>query len=70
VVSIENQTRKPKMSHIERKTELKRRRKRQEKLGKLKAKLARAKNPGDTLAILQKIKRISPFWQQPGAAGK
>jgi hypothetical protein len=58
------------MSHIERKTELKRRRKRRAKLQKLKGKLAKAKTSGDTQTILQKIKRVSPFWKPPEAAAK
>jgi hypothetical protein len=49
------------MAHIERKTELKRRRKRREKVRKLKAKLGRVKTPGETAAIVQKIRQISPF---------
>lgn len=51
------------MSHIEKKTELKRRRQRREKLRKLKAKMAKAKTPHDGQVILQKIKNISPFWK-------
>jgi hypothetical protein len=51
------------MSYIERKVELKRRRKRRATLAKLKTKLAAAKTPADQQAILAKIKRISPFWQ-------
>jgi len=62
------------MAHIERKTELKRRRKRRDKLRKLKAKLAKAKGPHDTQHVMQKIKQISPFWQppkkEPAAAAK
>ena len=57
------------MSYIERKVELKRRRKRHATLTKLKAKLAATKTPADQQAILAKIKRISPFWQ-PQAQGK
>jgi len=49
------------MSHIERKTELKRRRKRREKVRHLKAKLAKAKTSGETAALVQKIRHISPF---------
>jgi hypothetical protein len=51
------------MSYIERKVELRRRRKRRDKVAKLKAKLAAIKNPADQQAVLQKIKRISPFWE-------
>jgi hypothetical protein len=49
------------MSHIERKTELKRRRKRRGKVRHLKAKLAKAKTSGETATLVQKIRRISPF---------
>lgn len=56
------------MSHIERKTELKRRRKRRQKLRKLKAKLAKVKNPHEAHVVQQKIKVISPFWEAPKAA--
>jgi hypothetical protein len=58
------------MSHIERKTELKRRRKRHEKLRKLKAKLAKARTPHDEQVVLQKIKVVSPFWKRPEPARK
>ncbi|HMO35986.1 MAG TPA: hypothetical protein PKA06_08085 [Gemmatales bacterium] len=51
------------MSYIERKTELKRKRKRRATVAKLKEKLATTKNPGDQQTILAKIKRISPFWE-------
>lgn len=51
------------MSHIERKTELKRKRKRRATVAKLKEKLAKTKNPSDQQAIVTKIKRVSPFWQ-------
>jgi len=54
------------MAYIERKVELKRRRKRRESLAKLQTKLAATKTPADQQAILAKIKRISPFWQPPG----
>jgi hypothetical protein len=50
------------MSHIERKTELKRKRKRRETVAKLKEKLAATKNPADQQAIVAKIKKVSPFW--------
>jgi hypothetical protein len=53
------------MSHIERKSELKRRRHRREKVKKLRAKLSHAKNPTEAQAILGKIRTISPFWQVP-----
>lgn len=51
------------MSHIERKTELKRKRKRRATVAKLKTKLAATKNPSDQQAILAKIKRVSPLWK-------
>ncbi|HMP01756.1 MAG TPA: hypothetical protein PKD86_07025 [Gemmatales bacterium] len=54
------------MSHIERKSELKRRRQRRAKLKKLKAKMSRAKTPGEAHAAQQKIKKISPLWQPAG----
>ncbi len=50
------------MSYIERKTELKRKRKRRETVSKLKVKLAATKNPQDQQAIVAKIKKVSPFW--------
>jgi hypothetical protein len=50
---------------VERKTELKRRYHRKEKLRKLKTKLAAAKNDGDRDKILSKIHAISPFWVEP-----
>jgi hypothetical protein len=53
------------MAHIERKTELKRRRARREKIRKLRAKIARAKSQHEADQIAQRIKRISPFWQPP-----
>ena len=56
------------MSHIERKSELKRRRHRREKIRKLRAKLSHAKNPTEANAIVTKIKAISPFWHPPGQA--
>jgi DNA topoisomerase VI subunit B len=53
------------MAHIERKSELRRRRQRRAKLQKLKAKMAKTKTPHEAQQILQKIKHISPFWQPP-----
>jgi hypothetical protein len=50
---------------VERRTELKRRYHRKEKMRKLKAKLARAKTPSEKDAILAKIERISPWWKEP-----
>jgi hypothetical protein len=58
-----NPSREPAM--VERKMELRRRRKRQEKMRKLKAKLAAAKTGGDREHLLQKIHRISPWWKEP-----
>lgn len=53
---------------VERKIELRRRRKRHEKMRKYKAKLATAKSPHDREAIVKKIVRISPWWKEPAAA--
>jgi hypothetical protein len=50
---------------VERKIELGRRRARHEKLVKLKAKLAKAKSGGERDQVLQKIRRISPWGQEP-----
>jgi hypothetical protein len=55
------------MSHIERKTELKRRRKRREKVHKLRRRLVQAKNPTEQAAIVAKIRILSPFWNPPEA---
>lgn len=52
---------------VERKIELRRRRSRQEKMRKLKDRLAAAKTPGDREQLLAKIKRISPWWTPPKA---
>ena len=54
------------MSHVERKTELKRRRTRRAKVRKLREKMAKAKNPHEAHLIVQKIKKVSPFWRLPG----
>lgn len=51
------------MSHIERKSELKRKRKRRATVAKLKTKLAATKNPTDKEVIVAKIKRVSPLWK-------
>ena len=56
------------MSHIERKSELRRRRTRRAKLRKLRDKLAKAKTSQEAEAILSKIRRISPFWQPPATS--
>jgi len=54
------------MSHVERKSELKRRQHRRAKVRKLRAKMAKAKNPHEQQLIVAKIKKISPFWHSPG----
>lgn len=51
------------MSHVERKTELKRKRTRRAKIRKLRGRMARAKNPTEAENFVQKIKKISPFWE-------
>jgi hypothetical protein len=53
---------------VERKKELRRRRKRHETMRKLKTKLAAAKTGGDREQLLQKIHRLSPLWKEPVAA--
>ena len=53
---------------VERKIELRRRRHRQEKLRKLKRKLAATKEAGKKEAILKKIHTLSPWWQESQAA--
>ena len=53
---------------VERRSELKRRYHRKEKMAKLKAKLAAAKSGGDKDAILKKIHVLSPWWTEPAAA--
>ena len=49
---------------VERRTELNRRYQRKKKLGKLKAKLAAAKDNRERETILKKIHSISPFWRE------
>jgi hypothetical protein len=49
---------------VERKIELRRRRKRGEKLDKLKTKLASASGK-DRDEVLKKIHKISPWWAEP-----
>jgi len=49
---------------VERKIELRRRRKRGEKLNKYKTKLETAKDGKEKDDILKKIHRISPWWQE------
>jgi hypothetical protein len=53
---------------VERKSELKRRYHRKQKLRKLKAKLAAAKDGGEKQKILKKIHILSPWWLPAGAA--
>jgi len=53
---------------VERRSELKRRRSRRKKLTKLKAKLALAKEGRDRDLVLQKIRIVSPWWQEPNKA--
>ena len=55
---------------VERKIELRRRRQRQEKLRKLKRKLAATKEPGKKEQILKKIRTASPWWQESQPATK
>jgi hypothetical protein len=53
---------------VERKIELNRRYRRKKKLGKLKAKLATAKEGREKDTILRKIHLISPWWTEPQTA--
>jgi hypothetical protein len=53
---------------VERRIELDRRYHRKKKMKKLKARLAAAKDDKVREATLQKIKRLSPFWTEPGTA--
>jgi hypothetical protein len=50
---------------VERRSELKRRYHRKKKLGKLKAKLAAAKDGRERENILRKIHLLSPWWVEP-----
>ena len=50
---------------VERKIELKRRYNRKSKMLKLKKRLAAAKTPHDRELIVQKIRKISPWWTEP-----
>ncbi len=50
---------------VERKKELKQRYHRKEKLSRLKAKLRLAKDGREREHILQKIRILSPWWQEP-----
>jgi hypothetical protein len=49
---------------VERRSELKRRQARKKKMFKLKAKLATAKEGREKDLVLQKIRAISPWWQE------
>ena len=53
---------------VERRSELKRRYHRKEKMAKLKAKLAAAKTGGEKDVILKKIHVLSPWWTEPVVA--
>ncbi len=53
---------------VERRSELNRRYHRKKKMAKLKARLAAAKDSKDRDAILHKILRISPWWEEPARA--
>jgi hypothetical protein len=53
---------------VERKSELKRRYHRKQKLAKLKGKLAAAKDGREKEQILKKIHLLSPWWSEPQAA--
>jgi hypothetical protein len=55
---------------VERRIELNRRYHRKHKMARLKAKLAAAKDNREREQILQKIRRISPWWREPQAAKK
>jgi hypothetical protein len=53
---------------VERRIELNRRYQRKKKMGKLKAKLAAATDPKVREEIVAKIRRISPWWEEPAKA--
>lgn len=53
---------------VERRSELNRRYHRAQKMRKLKARLAAAKNNHEREAILKKIHVLSPWWQEPAKA--
>jgi hypothetical protein len=53
---------------VERRIELNRRYGRKRKMAKLKAKLAAAKDNREREQILQKIRRLSPWWTEPETA--
>ncbi|MBI4403707.1 MAG: hypothetical protein HY537_06085 [Deltaproteobacteria bacterium] len=50
------------MAPLQRMNELRRRRKRRAKLLKLRARLAKAKNQDEIQKLIQKLKRVSPFY--------
>ena len=50
---------------VERRTELKRRRHRKEKMRKLKTRLAAAKDGRERENFLHKIHILSPWWKEP-----
>jgi hypothetical protein len=52
----------------ERKTELKRRRHRRQKMLKLKGKLVTAKDARDREQIIKRIQRVNPMWTEPAKA--
>jgi hypothetical protein len=52
---------------VERRKELNQRYQRKKKLGKLKARLAAAKDGRERENVLKKIHRISPFWTEQRA---
>jgi hypothetical protein len=53
---------------VERRSELKRRYHRKQKMAKLKARLAAAKDGREREAVLHKIHLMSPWWKEPAAA--
>lgn len=53
---------------VERRSELKRRAHRKEKMRKLKSRLAAAKDGREREVILRKIHLLSPWWLEPVAA--
>jgi hypothetical protein len=53
---------------VERRSELKRRYHRKQKIAKLKARLAAAKSERDKEAIIKKIRVLSPWWEEPAKA--
>ena len=53
---------------VEKKIELRRRRSRHKKMDKLKNKLANAKTSGDRETILARIRKLSPWWNEPAKA--